>query len=254
MLGDVSARSSADVLATGEAAEIFDLTGLGEIAFYGVRSLGMSPLALQGQVVVVSLEMEAQDGDPVVALSGDRIYLRRLSADRRDPSRVILACDQTGTERVPPSLLLPRARTRLLPVIGVLYDQEHFAGKDEVTAIQGSRLLERDLVATRVMDDSAYPVIRSGDLVLMEAVANLDADEIDRLEDRIVVAVTGSGSEGYAYLKRLGGQAATGIRILENVGWKGSALTVATGEDAASWGIPPLQMLWRVHGTLRRPR
>ncbi len=254
VLGDVSARSRADVLATGESEEIFDLTGLGEIAFYGVRSPGLSPLSLQGQVVVVSLEMEAKDGDPVVALSGNRIYLRRLLADSRDPSRVILACDQTGAERVPPSLLLPRARTRLLLVIGVLYDQESFAGKDEVTAIQGSRLLERNLVAARVTDDSAYPVIRSGDLVLMEAVANLDADQIGRLEDRIVVAVTDSGSESYAYLKRLGGQAAAGIRILENVGWKGTALTVATGEDAASSGIPPLQMLWRVHGTLRRPR
>ena len=112
--------------------------------------------------------MEAQDGDPVVALCGDKTYLRRLSTDRRDPSRLILACDQTGTERVPPSLLLPRARTRLLPIIAVLYDQERFAGKEEAIAIQGSKLLERDLLAARVMDDSAYPVIRSGDLVLME--------------------------------------------------------------------------------------
>ena len=195
VLGDVAARSSADVLAIDEAAEMFDLSGLGQIGFYGVRSPGMSPLSLQGQVVVVSLEMEAQDGDPVVALSGDRIYLRRLSADRRDPSRVMLACDQTGAERVPPSLLLPRARTRLLPVIGVLYDQGSFSGKEEAIAIEGSRLLERDLVAARVTDDSAYPVIRSGDLVLMEAVANLGADELGRLEDRIVVAVTGSGTE-----------------------------------------------------------
>ena len=254
VVGDVSARSSADVLASGEAAEIFDLTGLGEIAFYGARSPGLSPLALRGQVVVVSLEMEAQDGDPVVALSRDKIYLRRLLADQRDPSRFILACDQTGTERVPPSLLLPRARTRLLPVIGVLYDQEHFAGKEEAIAIQGSRLLDRHLVAARVMDDSAYPVIRSGDLVLMEAVANLESDEVERLEDRIVVALTGDDSETFAYLKRLGRQTVTGIRILENVGWKGSALTVATREDTASSGIPPLQKLWRVHGTLRRPR
>ena len=254
VVGDVSARSSADILASGEAAEIFDLTGLGEIAFYGVRSPGLSPLALQGQAVVVSLEKEAQDGDPVVALCGNRVYLRRLLADRRDPSRLILSCDQTGTERVPPSLLLPRARTRLLPVIGVLYDQERFAGKEEAIPIQGSRLLERHLVAARVMDDSAYPVIRSGDLVLMEAVANLEADEIERLEDRIVVALTGNGSESFAYLKRLGEQKATGFRILENVGWKGSALVVATSEVAAFSGIPPLQMLWRVHGTLRCPR
>ena len=88
VFGDVSARSSADALASGEATEIFDLTELGEIAFYGVRSLGLSPLALKGQVVIVSLEIEAQDGDPVIALSGDKIYLRRLLADRSDPSRL----------------------------------------------------------------------------------------------------------------------------------------------------------------------
>ena len=145
-----------------------------------MRSPGWSPLALQGQAVVVSLEMEAQDVDPVVALYGKQDLSAPLVGD---PSRLILSCDQTGTERVPPSLLLLRARTRLLSVIGVLYDQERFAGKEEAIAIQGSRLLERHLVAARVMDDSAYPVIRSGDLVLMEAVANLDADEIGRLED-----------------------------------------------------------------------
>ena len=254
VLGDVSARSSANVFAVGEAAELFDFTGLGDIAFYGVRSPGLTPLSLQGQVVMVSLEMEARDGDPVVALSGDRMYLRRLSADRRDPSRLILACDQTGTERVPPSLLLPRAGTRLLPVIGVLYDQERFAGKDEVVATHGSKLLERNLVAARVRDDSAYPVIRNGDLVLMESVANLDADALARLEDQIVVAVTGSGSESFAYLKRLGELASPGIRILENVGWKGSAVPVATSKDTASAGIQPLQMLWCVHGTLRQSR
>ena len=254
LVGNVSARSSADIFASGETAETVDLTEFGEIAFYGVRSPGLSPLALQGQVVVVSLEMEAQDGDPVVALCGNKIYLRRLLADRHDRSRLSLACDQTGAERVPPSLLLPRARTRLLPIIGVLYEQERFTGNEEAIAIQGTRLLERELVAAQVMDDSAYPVIRNGDFVLMEAVANLDEEEIDRLEDRIVVALAGNGSDSFAYLKRLGGQTTTDIRILENVGWKGSALTVASGERAASSGIPPLQMLWRVHGTLRRPQ
>lgn len=104
------------------------------------------------------------------------------------------------------------------------------------------------------MDDSAYPVIRSGDLVLMQAVANLESDEVEHLEDRIVVALTGDGSESFAYLKRLGGQTATGIRILENVGWKGNALTIATHEEAACSGIPPLHRLWRVHGTLRHQR
>lgn len=254
LLGDVSARSSSDILAVAQAGQTFDLDELGEVALYGVRSPGLGPLALQGQIVVVSLEREARDGDPVVALCEDRSYLRRLLGDKRDPSRVILACDQTGTERVPPTLMLPRAKTRLLPIIGVLYDQESFGGKDEVSPVDACKLLERDFVAARVTDDSAFPIIRNGEIVLLEAAKGLDADEVARLEDRIVVAATGGSSETFAYLKRLGGEVAPGIRILENVGMKGSALAVATSADATSADIQVLQTLWRVHGTLRPSR
>jgi hypothetical protein len=109
LLGDVSARSSADVEADMDAGQVFDLDGLGAVALFGVRSPGLGAFALQGQVVVASLVSDARDGNPVVSLSGDKIYLRRLLGDRRDPSRVVLACDQTGTERVPPTLMLPRA-------------------------------------------------------------------------------------------------------------------------------------------------
>ena len=98
LLGEVSARSSTDVLALAQPSETFDMNELGEVALYGVRSPGLGSFALQGQVVIVSLERESGDGDPVVALSGDgKTYLRRLLGDRRDPSRIVLACDRTGT-------------------------------------------------------------------------------------------------------------------------------------------------------------
>ena len=125
---------------------------LGEVALYGVRSPGLGSLALQGQVVVVSLDQEAGDGDPVVALSDSKIYLRRLLGDRRDPSRVVLACDRTGTDRVAPTLMLLRARTRLLPVVGVLYDQQSFDGKEEACPIDASKILDRNLVVARVTE------------------------------------------------------------------------------------------------------
>ncbi|WP_375567597.1 AAA family ATPase [Oceaniradius stylonematis] len=251
LLGEVSARSSANVLALAQAGEIFDLNELGEVALYGVRSPGLGSFALQGQVVIVSLEQEAGDGDPVVALSDGKAYLRRLLGDRRDPSRVVLACDRTGTDRVAPTLVLPRARTRLLPVLGVLYEQETFGGKEEACPIDASKILDRNLVTARVTDDSAYPVIRSGDIVLLEAVKSLSADEIARLEDRIVVATTGGTSDSFAYLKRLGGEVSPGMRILENVGMKGSALAISMSSEFTSGDIPTLQALWRVHGTLR---
>ena len=251
LVGEVSARSSADLLAAGLEGRIFHFESLGAVACYGVRSPGLSPLALQGQVVVVSLDADAEDGEPVVALCAGRTYLRRLFGDRDDPSRVVLACDRSGTERVPPTLLLPRATTRLLPVVAIVYDEGSFAGRDEVVEVPGSALLQRSLVAARVADDSAYPVIRGGDMVLMERVVSLDPAEIARLEDSMVVATAGTGSEVFAYLKRLGGHAAPGVRILENIGLKGSALSVAISDGGVSLGVAPLQMLWRVHGTIR---
>lgn len=254
LLGEVSARSSADVLALAQTGEIFDLNDLGSVALYGVRSPGLGSFALQGQVVIVSLEQEARDGNPVVALSDGKSYLRRLLGDRRDPSRVALACDRTGTDRVAPTMLLARARTRLLPIVGVLYDQGTFEGKEEACPIDASKLLDRKLVAARVTDDSAYPVIRSGDIVLLEEAKSLSADDIARLEDRIVVATTSGTADSFAYLKRLGGEVSPGLRILENVGMKGSALAISLGEGFAAGNVPVLQALWRVIGTLRLTR
>jgi hypothetical protein len=112
--------------------------------------------------------------------------------------------------------------------------------------------MDRNLVAARVTDDSAYPIIQTGDIVLLEAVKSLSTDEITRLEDRIVVATTDGATDSFAYLKRLGAEVAPGIRILENVGLKGSALAVATSAHGARKDIQVLQMLWRVHGTIRQ--
>jgi hypothetical protein len=146
MLGNVAARSVADVLAITEAGETVNLQDLGAIALYGVRSPGLGALALQGQIVIVSLEQEARDGDAVVALHEDRVYLRRLHSDDRDPSRIALACDRTGTDRVPPTLLLAKARTRLMPIIGVLYEQEVFRRQsEEACCVASSKLLDREL-------------------------------------------------------------------------------------------------------------
>ena len=251
LLGEVSARSHANRLAATAVSEVFDFGVLGDIALYGVRSPGLGALALQGQVVAVSLDREARDGDPVIALNGDKVYCRRFLGDTCDPSRIALACDRTGTERVAPTLLLPAAKTRLMPIVGVLYEQERFEGREEACRVETSGLLDRKLVAVRVSDDSAYPVIRHGDIAVLEAVESPTEDEIARLEDRIVVAVLGSEGESFAYLKRLGSQVSPGVRILENVGMKGRALAVATSALENLPGIGTLQKLWRVHGMFR---
>jgi hypothetical protein len=251
LLGDVAARSSADLLAISQVGETVNLQDLGAIALYGVRSSGLGALALQGQIVMVSLEKEAQDGDAVVAIHEDRIYLRRLHCDQRDPSRIALACDRTGTDRLPPTVLLAKARTRLMPIIGVLYEQETFwRQSEEACRVDSCKVLDCKLVAARVADDSAYPLIRSGDIVLLEAMS-MDLGEVAHLEDRIVVAIVVGSGDGFAYLKRLGAETSPGIRILENVGIKGRALAVCANPEHTFAGVPVLQALWRVHGTVR---
>jgi hypothetical protein len=80
------------------------------------------------------------------------------------------------------------------------------------------------------------------------------ADEFARLEDRIVVATTRGATDSFAYLKRLGGEISPGVRILENVGMKGSSLAISMNSELAVDRIAVLQALWRVHGTLSVPR
>jgi hypothetical protein len=252
VLGDVSARSSFDALASTAETQTFDISELGPLALYGVRSPGLGALALQGQIIMASLDKEACDGDPVIALYGDRIFARRLFTDRRDTSRIVLACDRSGTEKVPPAEVLPRAKTRIMPIVGVLYDQERFGGKEEACPVDGCKLLHRNLLAAQVVDDSAYPIIGNGDRVLLEAIKNPTPEEIARLEDRIVVAVAAQAGDSFAYLKRLGGEIYPGVRILENVGLKGSALAITVKAESAAGELHTLQTVWRVHGALRK--
>ncbi len=133
----------------------------------------------------------------------------------------------------------------------MLYDQERFDGKEEACPVATSKLLERKLVAMRVVDDSAYPFIRNGDIAVLEVLEELTDNDIARLQDRIVAMVLGSEEASFAYLKRLGGEISPGMRILENLGMKGRALAVATRAYTGLPGIGTLQRLWRVHGIFK---
>ncbi len=74
---------------------------------------------------------------------------------------------------------------------------------------------------------------------------------IRQFENEIVVVVMDSGGDSFAYLKRLGSEVSPGVRILDNVGMKGSALAVATSTNVNLPNVGKLQRLWRVHGTFR---
>jgi SOS-response transcriptional repressor LexA len=209
--------------------------------------------ALSGQIVVVSLDREARDGDPVIALYEDKVYARRIARDQRDPSRITLIADRSGTERVPPVLILPRAKTRLLPIVGVLYEQVVVPGAEEACLVDNSPIWERGLSAARIVDDSAYPTIRDGDLVLLERMEDVTTGALERLEDRIVAVVVSGGGESFGFLKRMGSALDTSFRILEKIGLIGSSVCVrvGAGEEGQISGTLSLDRLWRVHGVIR---
>lgn len=253
ILGQLSACSSSNSLAVTTECETVVLNAIGSIAMFALRGPTLESLALSGQVVLAALEREASEGDPVIALCGDKVYARRLHKDSRDPSRMILVPDRSGTERVPPAIVLPSARTRVMPIVGILYDRLRSDGRDEAVPVSSSGILSRQLQAARVVDDSAYPVIRDGDMVLMEPLDDLSAEHLEALEGRIVAVVARTTSEGFGFLKRMGPEVAPKVRILENVGLNGNAICVGINADPRLMPARALDLdrLWRVHGVLR---
>lgn len=252
ILGKLAARSSADILAIANDHEQFALKSLGAVALYAVRGPTLGSLALPGQVVIVSLDREPVEGEPVIALCKGRVFARRFHRDKKDPSRTVLAADRSGTERVPPVKVVPTVATRAMPIIGILYDAQKPAGRDEAVAVHASDILSRKLAVASIVEDSAYPVVRDGDMVIVEAITDMSAATMNKLEGRIVALTARSGTESFGYLKRLGQEIGEGTRIYENIGLNGQAVCVS-GSPSPAAGLV-LERLWRVHGVLRSHR
>ena len=251
VLGELAARSGADILAVASDPEQFRLDSLGSVALYVVRGSSLGLLALPGQVAIVSLERDAEEGEPVIALHRSKAFARRFHRDRKDPSRTFLAADLSGAENVPPAMSVPTAATRVMPIIGVLYDAQTIESQDEAAAVDSTEILSRKLGVARIVEDSAYPVISNGDMVFVEEIQDLSRVTIDKLEGRIVAVTARSSGESFGYLKRLGKEIDNGIRIYENIGLNGQAVCIAERESLAFGRLPRLERLWRVHGFLR---
>ncbi|GAA3109941.1 AAA family ATPase [Rhizobium viscosum] len=251
VIGKLAARSSSDIVAVEEDREFISLDTLGAIALYGVRGPTLGSIALAGQVVMVSLDREPIEGEPVIALYKNRIFARRFHRDKKDPSKTVLAADRSGTDRVPPVEIVSTAVTRVMPIVGVLFEALRFAGQEEALPVNSSDILSRRLMLARIVEDSAYPIVRDGDMVIIESVGDTSPAAMGKLEGRIVAVTARSGSESFGYLKRVGSEIYDGARIYENIGLNGQAVCITAGSTASRGLI--LERLWRVHGVLRLP-
>ena len=133
----------------------------------------------------------------------------------------------------------------------MLYDSQKIPGKDEAIAIEATEILTRQLVAAEVSEDSAYPVINNGDIVLMEESEKLTTEKYETLKGRIVAMTARNGSDSFSYLKRLGKELRDGRYICENIGTSGTSVCVAINESSARGNELWLDRLWRVQGFIR---
>lgn len=253
ILGDFSARTYANALAIEREPKTFALDKLGDIALFVVRGAGLGALARPGQVVLASLTTEAKSGDPVIAMYGDKVFARRYHADVSDTSKVALVPDISAKERVAPALTLPRSKVRLLPIVGVLYEAVSHSGNHEAAPIENAALLNGSLVAAQIVDDSGYPVVRNGDLAILERISALSSDMLDHMKDEMVAVVVLHQGEAFAYLKRVGLSLNKELRILDNIGTFGSSMVVACNETGSSAlaDVPTLHDIWKIKGVLR---
>lgn len=119
--------------------------------------------------------------------------------------------------------------------------------------MDGSPFWSGTLTAARVVDDSAHPIIRANDLVLIEQVVPITTEAVDRLEGRLVATVVTAGSESYGFLKRMGPELGHSVRLLERIGMTGSSVTVGlgNGNEIPLTSQYVLERLWRLNGFLR---
>jgi len=250
VLGQLAARDTSDLLAAPGQVERFDLDSLGSVAFYTIRASTLGGLALPGQTVLVSTEREPKDGEPVIALLDDKVYARHLGLSLRDPSRVMLWSDRSYADNVPPILQAARLKARLMPSIAVLFDNRSASWRDEAMEVDGSPLLTDNLHAARVVDHSAHPIIRHGDMVLLEWPRILDPSTLGSLEGAIVAVVATRDGQAFGLLKRVGQRIDTRTRLFEKIGLHGDSIPIVIGADENADAFV-LQHLWVVNGVLR---
>lgn len=263
VLGRLAARMGASPIdVPGATTEQFAFSELGNIALFRIRSPTLGLACLQGQTVITSLDIDAQRGDLVIALHRKSVFARRLANDPGDPAKIALESILSATSNIPPTHFLPRSGTRLLKIIGVFFDNERAPSPGEAVLVNTAPTLRQSRGLALVVDDSAFPVAKDGDQVLISPI-DVDPDATglpDELTGRIVAVVTRSPESGLeerqAYLKRLG-KALPGvrnIRYLENVGQIGEGEYVQFGEelDPRFPDVSVVEQLWRVHGVLYR--
>lgn len=219
-------------------------------AIYYVNSSGLGFSAPKGSRVVVDLsDAEVPDQSLVVALHRGGVYARRLLRCDDLPGYVALAGEAPNPlhRRGTTTLFVPLSETRLLRVVGVLFEEglpPRGDPNDEAVWLESAADLSGVRAAIRVTGESALPLVLPGQSILLGApVAPQDLDGLAGL------AMALDTTDGLA-LKRVGhsipGSAA--IRVFEPVGGMGQSLVLSLGRQYDASELPQLLAAWPALG------
>jgi hypothetical protein len=259
LVGKLAAHGSGTALVdVDDAISVFNLEDLGDSSLFTLRANTLGVTALPGQTLIVSVDEEVRHGDLAVVQTGSNVFARRIGIDRQDPSRIALESLQSIT-KAPPTHFVVRAVSRMNKITGVVFDAaiRDRSSSGEVVPLETSSVLSQVKAVAKVVGDSAFPVVRDGQHVLVGD--PVDFESVSSLIGRIVAVVaegdTGA-SERHGFLKRLGKPmpGMKGIYYLENVGQAGEGEYVqfpGRGVERVA-AIPAVVKCWKVLGVVFR--
>lgn len=234
-----------------EMGERFDSSVLANHAIYVVNTHNLGFAAKANSRVIVDLADEnVPDQSLVIALHKERVYARRLLRDTENPRVISLGSEAENPLNRPPSVILPAEETRLLKIVGILFDERpHYpVPREEAVLVNERGYLERVKIVFRVLHgESALPLALPGQTIL--GGRSLVTSQLAKMEGRPVAISTSEGS----VLKRIGGAlpGAPHIRLFESIGGLGESVLVRTEDIRDSFGqLPVLQSTREVIGVL----
>lgn len=233
-----------------EQEGVLPVDSLGPIAVYYLRSWNFGFSARAGWRAIVSLQAEARDGDLVIAMHEDTTFARRLHRHKTKPHELALSSEAEDPRKRPPTVFCDQAEVRLLPVIGVLFDESPFYSRADGEAVLDVRYrgLNGVSVAFRVRGESAEPVALNRQYVL--GGKEVAASDLATCQG-MIVAITCSDM---SVLKRVGSTipGASNVCHLEAVGGHGNSLLIRLSEmeDDPLKGLPLMQFARHVLGVL----
>jgi len=255
---NVLAASTADspLWEAAPAAEPFSCDWLANHAIYINTTDNFGFSGQRNCRVIVDLDDENPvDKSLVIALYSGTAYARRLLRPDGNLAQVVLAAETSNPIERPPALLLPASEVRLLPVVGVLFDNRPVyprpSGEAEID--EACRILDDDVeIAFTVRGESALPLVIEEQTILGGRRV-LPAD-MPSMEGKVIALATSGGCA----FKRVGRTLAdaTHVRQFESVGGLGESILARTEEveDDRFGTLPLVESAREILGVLYPPQ